>query len=98
VDLVAAVGAGDVLRARHDLGELRLRFLLRPVGDVTEVRGNVGRQQAGGDESGNLRSPGPVRGQDDQRHWLERRGSEKLVEAAVRIAPLQVGIELQALP
>ena len=35
--------------------------------------------------------------EDDQRHGLERRGSEKLVEAAVRIAPLQVGIELEAL-
>ena len=77
---------------------LAWRLLLRPVGDVTEVRGNIGRQQAVGDHFRDERSPWPVRGQHHQRHRLERRGSEKLVEAAVRIALLQVGIQLQALP
>jgi hypothetical protein len=41
VNLVAAVRVGDVLRVWHEPGELLLRLLLRIVGDVAEIRGNV---------------------------------------------------------
>jgi hypothetical protein len=68
VNLVAAVRVGDVLRVWHEPGELLLRLLLRIVGHVAEIRGDVGRQYTGGDHRRNLRPPGPVRGQDNQRH------------------------------
>src|SRR5581483_3215288 len=43
VDFVAAIRISDVLRVRHKLGKLLLRFFLRGVGDVTEVWRNVTR-------------------------------------------------------
>src|SRR5215210_2806400 len=63
VDVVAAVGFRDVLRARHELREILLRRLLRGVDDVPKVWRSVGWQRARSDEGRNLRSPGPVGGQ-----------------------------------
>ena len=44
VCLVAAVCVGDVFRVRHKLSEPLLRLFLCGVGDVAEVRRNVGRK------------------------------------------------------
>jgi hypothetical protein len=66
VYLVAAVGLPDVLRVRHELGELLLRLFLRLVGDVAEVRRNVSRQLACSNQRRNLWPPGPVRRQNYQ--------------------------------
>ena len=46
VDLVTTVGAGDVFRVRHELGEPLLRLFLRGIDDVAEVPWNIGRQHA----------------------------------------------------
>ena len=46
VYLVAAVGIRDVLRVRHELGELLLCLFLCVVGDVAKVRRNVSWQLA----------------------------------------------------
>lgn len=63
VDVVAAVGFRDVLRARHELREILLRRLLRGVDDVPKVRRSVRWQRARSDEGRNLRPSGPVGGQ-----------------------------------
>ena len=46
VDLVAAVRAGDVLRVRHERGESLLRLFLCGIGDIAEVRRDIGCQFA----------------------------------------------------
>ena len=97
VNLVAAVRVGDVLRVWHEPGELLLRLLLRIVGDVAEIRGDVCRQYTCGDHRRNLWPPGPVRGQDNQRHPPQSLSSTNLRKAAIRVVPLQSRVEGETL-
>jgi len=90
VDVVAAVGLRDVLRARHELREILLRRLLRGVEDVPKVRRSVRWQRARRDEGRNLRAPGPVGGQHYEGQWAQRSGGADLFEAALRILPFYV--------
>jgi hypothetical protein len=96
--LVAAVGVRDVLRVRHELGELLLCLFLRVVGDVAKVRRNVSWQLACSNQLRDLWPPGPVRRQNYQGEWTQWLGGADLVEAAVRVVPFQVWVQGQALP
>src|SRR5258708_20730221 len=98
VYLVAAICVRDVLRVRHELGELLLCLFLRVVGDVAKVRRNVSWQLARSNQRRNLWPPRPVRSQNYQPERTQWLGGADLVEAAVRGVPFQVWVQCQALP